>query len=167
MNIELLPSPIDDCIDVISYFLGRDFISIPETFSSFLLGTEAHPTQACSPRAMVTCLASANHLLSGAKMCLCLPFPTKALLNDFHPKWYLKLYYCSGYSHALSRSFLLGWHSCYVGCPQYCSEIWLFLNTKSHCRVVVLRVLVFRDTLDFRIFDHSERLLCICNKDNQ
>lgn len=98
-DIELLPSPIDDYINAISYFLGRSFISIPETVSSFLLGIKAHPNPACFPRAMVTRLASANHLLSGAKICLCLPFSislaTKALLNDFHLKWHSKLYYCS------------------------------------------------------------------------
>lgn len=86
-DIELLPSPIDDCINVTSYFLGRGFISIPETVSHFLLRMEAHPNPACYPRAMVTCLASANHVLSGAKTCLCFPLPislaTKLLLNDF------------------------------------------------------------------------------------
>ena len=62
INIELLPSPIDDCINEISYFLGRGFISVPETVSSFLLGMEAHPKPACFPGAMVTWSVPANHL---------------------------------------------------------------------------------------------------------
>lgn len=61
-DIELLPSPIDDYSNMISYFLGRGFISIPETVTSFLLGMAAHPNSACYPRAMVTCSASASHL---------------------------------------------------------------------------------------------------------
>lgn len=62
LNCCLLPLMITSMIFPI--FLGRGFISIPETVSSFLLGMEAHPNPACFPRAMVTCLSSANHLLS-------------------------------------------------------------------------------------------------------
>lgn len=76
MNIELLSSPVDNCINATSYFLGRGFILIPETVSSFLLEMEAHPQPASSPSILVTCLVSANHLLWGVKMCLCLLFPT-------------------------------------------------------------------------------------------
>lgn len=74
MDCELLPSPIGDDISAISYILGRGFISIPETV---LLGIETQPKPACSPGAVVMCLASANHLLSGVKMCLCLALPTR------------------------------------------------------------------------------------------
>lgn len=77
MDCELLPSPIGDDISVLSYILGRGFISTPETVSSLLLGIETQPKPACSPGAVVMCLASANHLLSGAKMRLCLALPTR------------------------------------------------------------------------------------------
>lgn len=107
MDIELLPLPINDYISLISYVLERGFISIPEAVLSFMLGVGAQPKSAYSSGAGVTCLALVNHLLLGATVfCLLLPpsLATKHLLNDFHPKWYMKLHCFSGYSYPLPGS---------------------------------------------------------------
>lgn len=68
------------------YFRKRLYLNSWDSLQ-FPVENEAHPNLACFPRAMITCLDSANHLLSGSKTRLCLPLPislvANPLVNDF------------------------------------------------------------------------------------